>query len=104
MDDAGIRNVVQRNAARYRPQRIILFGSRAYGTPRADSDVDLLVIMPFRGDSAQQSLDILNFLDVRWPLDVVARTPEDVAMRLRYGDPLVCDAIELGRVLYEAAA
>jgi predicted nucleotidyltransferase len=33
---------------RFQPERVILFGSYAYGTPNADSDVDLLVVMPAR--------------------------------------------------------
>jgi predicted nucleotidyltransferase len=41
-----IRQYTREVAERFRPDKIILFGSYAYGTPHADSDVDLLVVMP----------------------------------------------------------
>ena len=47
-----IESFSNRIAQEFRPERIILFGSYAYGEPTEDSDVDLLVIMPFRGHPA----------------------------------------------------
>jgi len=49
-----------------RPQRVILFGSHARGTAGEDSDVDLLVILPFEESPLRKSVDILNRLDVRF--------------------------------------
>jgi len=46
---AQIIKFVNRVAEAFRPERVILFGSHAYGTPTADSDVDLLVVMPHEG-------------------------------------------------------
>ncbi len=43
-----IRSLVSRIASEFRPERIILFGSYAYGKPNEDSDVDLLVLMPYQ--------------------------------------------------------
>ena len=45
----AILEFARKIAERFRPQRIILFGSYAYGTPTEDSDVDLMVVMPHRG-------------------------------------------------------
>lgn len=46
-----IQEFVARVASRFHPSRIILFGSHAYGLPSADSDVDLLVVMPHEGEA-----------------------------------------------------
>ncbi len=44
-----IKNLCRQIVENFNPQKIILFGSHAYGKPNADSDVDLLVVMPFEG-------------------------------------------------------
>src|SRR4051812_3236623 len=48
-----IRRFARQVAERFRPDKIILFGSHAYGTPHADSDVDILVVMPCRNQLDQ---------------------------------------------------
>ncbi len=90
----------RRIAREFNPQRIILFGSHARGAARADSDVDLLVIAPFDGSGFRYALNILNQLDVRLPVDLIAYRPEDVKRRYTDGDPLVRKALDCGKVLY----
>jgi len=96
-----IRELARRIAAEFHPDRIILFGSYAYGTPEPDSDVDLLVIMPFRGKAFWKSLEILEALNADFTIDLLARRPADTAQRYREGDPLIREAFERGKVLYE---
>jgi predicted nucleotidyltransferase len=62
-------------AREFRPERIILFGSYAYGTPTPDSDVDLLVIMPYRGRPAQQAFRIRSRFDTPFAMDLIVRNP-----------------------------
>jgi predicted nucleotidyltransferase len=95
-----IRDVGQRIAREFHPERVILFGSHARGTARDDSDVDLLVIMPFEGTGFRKSLEILNRLDLRMPIDLIAYRPEDAHRRYVEGDPLVREAIDYGEVLH----
>ena len=45
---SAIKRFARRIAAKFHPEKIILFGSYAYGTPHEESAVDLLVIMPCR--------------------------------------------------------
>jgi len=85
----------------FQPERIILFGSYANGTPTPDSDVDLLVILPFDGKSFWKSLEIANRVNPRFATDVIARRPDDTARRYAQGDPLIRDAIDHGKILYE---
>jgi predicted nucleotidyltransferase len=55
-----IRTLCEQIARDFQPDRIIMFGSHAYGEPSPDSDVDLLVVMPFEGSSRQQAVNIRN--------------------------------------------
>ena len=85
----------------FRPDRVVLFGSYAQEAAAEDSDVDLLVIMPFDGSGFRKSLEILNHIDVRFPIDVIARRPEEVPRRYAEGDPLIREALDTGKVVYE---
>ncbi len=78
----------------------MLFGSHAYGRPGRDADVDLLVILPFEGSPFRKSLEILNRVNPRFPIDLLARTPSDTMRRYREGDPLIKEALDRGKVLY----
>ena len=88
-------------ARQFSPERIILFGSYAQGNPGPGSDVDVLVILPFEGKSFWKSLEIINRVDPVFPADVLARRPDDTARRYAEGDPLIREAIDHGKVLYE---
>ncbi|MDR3677802.1 MAG: nucleotidyltransferase domain-containing protein [Acidobacteriota bacterium] len=96
-----IADLGARIAREFQPDRIILFGSYAYGVPRPDSDVDLLVVLPFEGKGFRKSLEILNRVDPDFPVDLVARRPDDTARRYEEGDPLIREALDRGKVLYE---
>ncbi|MDP6358479.1 MAG: nucleotidyltransferase domain-containing protein [Planctomycetota bacterium] len=101
VDQASIDELSQRIVRDFQPERIILFGSYAYGQPTSGSDVDILVILPFQGKNFWKSLEILNRTDPRFPIDLLARRPDDVARRYAEGDPLISEAIDRGKVLYE---
>ena len=83
------------------PERIILFGSYARGNPSSISDVDMMVVLSFEGKSFWKSLEILNRIDPQFSLDLFARRPDDATRRYEEGDPLIRDAIDHGKVLYE---
>ena len=92
-------------AREFQPEKIILFGSWAYGTPDTDSDIDLLVVMPFEGSPFRQAGTILNRVIQTvgvLPLDLLVRTAEQLDERLAIGDGFVRDILERGKVLYEA--
>lgn len=96
-----IRELGKRIAKDFDPDRIILFGSYAYGSPSENSDVDLLVILRFQGKSFYKSLEILNKVDPRFPVDLIAKQPEDAERRYAQGDPMIREAFDKGMVLYE---
>jgi predicted nucleotidyltransferase len=96
-----IKEFCERLVQEFHPDKVILFGSYAYGQPTDGSDVDVLVILPFEGTNFRKSLEILNRLNPRFAVDLLARRPEDIARRFAEGDPLVREALERGTVLYE---
>jgi predicted nucleotidyltransferase len=100
---AQIRKFSQAVARRFHPEKIILFGSYAYGRPTEDSDVDLLVIMPrTRARGERMSVRIRHAVPRNFALDLLVRTPADVARRLRWGDGFLQEVMDKGEILYEA--
>ena len=87
-------------AERFHPDKIILFGSHAYGTPHADSDVDILVIMPSR-NQLDQAVKIELACDPPFPLDLIVRTPANIKWRLEEGELFHTEIVTKGTVLYE---
>jgi len=83
-------------------EKVILFGSYAEGAATEDSDVDLLVIVPFTGRSVDQSVKIRMELRPAFPVDLIVRTPEKVHQRVEMGDDFMREILEEGKVLYEA--
>ena len=97
-----IRKFARQVAERFRPDTIILFGSYAYGTPHADSDVDILVVMPCRNE-LDQSVRICLDVEAPFPLDLIVRTPHKLAWRLKEGDWFLREVVSQGKVLYAKA-
>jgi predicted nucleotidyltransferase len=98
-----IRRFARAVAERFDPDRIILFGSYAYGTPDADSDVDLLVVMPARDERAQATR-IRLAVERCFPMDLIVRTPENLRWRLEVGDWFLREIVSKGKVLYEKSS
>jgi predicted nucleotidyltransferase len=97
-----IKKISQQIADEFKPEKIILFGSYAYGIPREGSDIDLLVIMSFEGSHREQSVKIRLQLNTLLPLDLLVRRPEEIAERIKMDDTFIRQIIERGKVLYEA--
>lgn len=85
------------------PLKIILFGSYAYGKPTEDSDIDLLVVMPFDDHPHEQAFRIRQKIEHRMPMDLLVRTPEYVADRIAIEDFFMKEILEQGKVIYEAS-
>jgi predicted nucleotidyltransferase len=96
-----IRQFSDRIAREFHPDRIVLFGSHARGDAGDDSDVDLLVIMPFRGPSARMAVEIMMRVRPPFPVDIIVRTPETVRERVAGGDFFLREALDEGKVLHE---
>ena len=96
-----IRKLCKRIAEAYQPEKIILFGSHAYGKPTPESDVDLLIVMDYEGRPIEQTLKIHRELDIVTPVDVLVYSPKEVDERLEDGDMFIVDVMRRGKVMYE---
>jgi uncharacterized protein len=104
VDRAKIRDFCRVVVRQFHPRKIVLFGSYASGQPTADSDVDLLVIMPrARARGERMSVRIRHAVPRDFPLDLLVRTPTEVKKRLQWGDPFLREVMKNGKVMYEAA-
>jgi uncharacterized protein len=99
--EGEINNLVNLIKINFNPEKIILFGSYAYGYPDDNSDIDILIIMDFEGKSINKSLEIWKTVKVNFSIDLIVKTPEDFRKRYLLGDPLVGDVVDKGRILYE---
>jgi predicted nucleotidyltransferase len=102
---ADLNRIIRRLVKAYRPEKIILFGSYAYGEPRTDSDLDLLIIK----NTSERFID--RWINVRRivsdpertiPFEPLVLTPGEVAERLAIGDQFIEEIIQKGLVLYAA--
>jgi uncharacterized protein len=98
---AAIRRFARRIAAHFQPEKIILFGSYAYGKPHSESDVDLLVIMETR-NAIDQSVRISLAFERPFSFDLIVRTPWQIERGLKDDDWFLREITEKGKVLYEA--
>jgi len=96
----AIRAVAKQIADTFHPDKIILFGSHAYGKPRPESDVDLLVIMDTPLRNREQAAQIARAIDYHFGLDLLVRRPRQLAERLALGDFFLQEITERGQVLY----
>ncbi len=88
----------------FAPLQIILFGSYAYGTPTENSDVDLLVVVPTaRSERHRRTVETSQRNPCRFSIDLLVRSPEDIAYRLSHNDGFLREITEKGEVLYEVA-
>lgn len=97
---AVIRRYARKVAEHFQPDKIILFGSYAYGQPHEDSDVDLLVVMPAR-NQLDQAFKIRLAVAAPFPMDLLVRTPKEMEWRLEEGESFLTEIVSKGKVLYE---
>ena len=103
--ERDIQRVTEMLVREFRPSSVVLFGSRAQGSARPDSDVDLLVVLPFEGSPIAKMSEMLarayQVMETPFAVEFHPRRP------LAEGalpDPVMDDALKKGVVLYEAAA
>ena len=100
--DEILRGVRDKIIRVFNPMSIVLFGSYASGTPREDSDLDLLVIMETNESPIKRAAKVSKiFRDRKLPMDIIVRTPQEIKDRLEIGDFFIKEILEKGEILYE---
>jgi predicted nucleotidyltransferase len=103
--DPRITDMVDRIVKTAQPDQVILFGSRAFGTPRPDSDVDLLVVMPLRKPRRRLEGDLhAAVAESELSKDIVVITPEELERFRDVPGTFVKPALDSGLVVYQRAA
>jgi len=100
IDKKEIRKITRKIAELYGPEKIILFGSFAWGKPNQDSDVDLLIIKETEEDFFGRNTAVRKIIDGVMPVDILIRTPEEIKKRLLLGDFFYKNIIKKGKNLY----
>ena len=96
-----IQSITRQIIEKYRPERIILFGTAAKGKWSSDSDVDFLIIKkdtPLYGSDRIRGLS--RVIERNIAVDFLIYRPEEFDMRLKMGDPFLKAIIKEGKVLY----
>ena len=98
----SLRPAIQKIVAELKPEKVILFGSYAYGTPNQHSDVDLLVIMKTRASLKERSWSVSRLLLPRpFPVDILVKTPKEIEKSIKTGDFFLREILTHGKVLYD---
>ena len=98
----SLRPAIQKIVQQLNPEKIVLFGSYAYGSPTPHSDVDLLVIMKTKASLKERSWAVSRLLLPRpFPVDILVKSPTEVKKGLETGDFFLKEILTRGKVLYE---
>src|ERR1700738_3749325 len=96
-----LKDITRKLAHEFKPEKIILFGSWAWGTPTSESDVDLFIIKPSTEKRLEREKSVYRIIrKSAIPIDVLVYTPAEVKRRLSFEDPFVTQIVNKGRVLY----
>ncbi len=96
-----ITDIIMRIAEYFNPEKIIVFGSYAWGRPNKDSDLDLFIVMESTERPIKRAASIRHILKDRYvPMDIIVRTPEEIKHRMEIGDPFIRKILRDGQVIY----
>jgi uncharacterized protein len=98
----AINQIVQRIVEQFHPEKVILFGSYAYGTPDEDSDVDLLVVMETDENPLLTAARISGSVEHLFPLDILVWPPNKLLESFKRGGNFATEVMTEGVVLYDA--
>jgi predicted nucleotidyltransferase len=101
ISDPRVERVVKVIAEAIHPQKIILFGSRATGKARPDSDLDLVIVYDGEKSKRQVKLDIHRLLEpASLPIDLFVLTPEEMLRQRHVANTLAREIAESGVTVY----
>lgn len=96
-----IENITKQIVKKYKPEKIILYGSFAYGESTKDSDADLLIIKKTKKPRTERHLELDKMLlDRKLPLDILVYTPQEIKKRISFGDFFIKNILQQGEILY----
>src|SRR3989338_1555359 len=105
MDMMGrdIQEITSKIIKEFNPQKVVLFGSHAWGSPKKESDIDLFIVKDDRKKNTREmAIDLERILSDRdIPLDILVYKPEQITKRLAVNDQFIAKIWRDGKILYE---
>ena len=98
--DRVINYIASQIVQKYKPQKIILFGSAAYSKFTPDSDLDFFIIKDDPRSGGERIYDVSGMFEHNVATDVLVYTPAEVEQCLKWGDPFVREILSSGKVIY----
>lgn len=99
--DEKLKEITDRIVKDFQPQKVVLFGSYAWGEPTINSDIDLLVIKETNRSTRDIAKEIDGSIFPRpFPIDLIVNTPQQVEKRVEIGDFFITNILNKGKVLY----
>lgn len=99
--ESKLQEITDKIVKDFQPQKVVLFGSYAWGEPTAESDIDLLVVKETNLSTREIAKEIDGSLFPRpFPIDLIVHTPQQVARRMEMGDFFINSILSKGKVLY----
>lgn len=97
-----IASLVEKIKRGYNPEKIILYGSYAYGKPTRDSDIDFLILKDTEERPIDRRVRVRRIVDIRKPISFspIVVTPKELKLRLKAGDQFLKEIMRKGEVLY----
>lgn len=96
-----IKRITERIKKNYKPEKIILFGSCAYGRVSPSSDIDMLIVKKSPKKRIDRIQEVLFLIDNNLPFEPLVYTPTELKERLDLGDFFIEEIIKKGKILYE---
>ncbi|MEW5693949.1 MAG: nucleotidyltransferase domain-containing protein [Candidatus Hydrogenedentota bacterium] len=96
-----IREIVDAIKTKYKPQKIILFGSFSSEEINEHSDIDLCIIKETDKRFIDRIGDVLDIIDSSFPVEAVVYTVEEFDRMKREKNPFINEIIKKGKILYE---
>ena len=97
---AQIDSITNQLIQKYKPEKIILFGSAAAGETGPDSDLDFFIVKDDKKDPYMRMVEVYGLVDKDIAADFIIYTPEEFSERFRLGDPFIKSIVSEGKVLY----
>ena len=101
-----LKKILETVVKEYKPEKVILFGSGAWGELVEGSDLDLFIIKKGveKQRRSQRYQEVSSLIDHDIPIDFLVYTPYEVEKRLYLGDPFIKKIINRGKVIYGASS
>ncbi|MBI2935005.1 MAG: nucleotidyltransferase domain-containing protein [Chloroflexi bacterium] len=98
-----LSRAVERIVKEYNPEKVILYGSYAYGKPSSDSDIDLLIVKDTDKRRTDRFIEVSRIIYEHGnhiSISPIIYTPEEIEERLAIGDDFITDILSKGKLIY----